>query len=103
VTFQSWLDTTNTEFGMPASGTGGVQNLTPGISNTINTEVPFAVPFSLTNQFEWTVGSSGGVTSFDGLTTVTTPAPAGLLLLVSGLPVFGFAWLRRRKAKAQSV
>ncbi len=33
-----------------------------------------------------------------GSTVAAVPAPAGLVLALTGLPVFGAGWLRRRRA-----
>jgi len=53
-------------------------------------------PYTLSNQLGITLdsGSSG---QFTGTTTLTSPAPAGIVLALTGLPVLGLGWLRLRK------
>jgi len=41
----------------------------------------------------------GATDNFTITTTLATPAPAGLILALSGLPLLGLPWLRRRKLK----
>jgi len=48
-------------------------------------------------------GTGGAILNYSDHTIVTptpTPEPAAMALVVSGLPLFGLAWLRRRKAQA---
>jgi len=68
---------------------------------------PFAIanPFTFYQTYTFglfqTSGQSGSLTA--GSTVVATPAPAGLVLALSGLPVLGGAgWLRRRTARLTS-
>jgi len=63
---------------------------------------PFAIvnPFSFYQTYTLNGFSNGGAGSISAGSTVSSvPAPAGLVLALSGLPVFGVSgWLRRRKA-----
>jgi hypothetical protein len=126
-TFQSWLDAGNMEFGgvnggpapagpalTPGAGTavqsagasgGGALPLvyTPGTATNIaNRGGSFSLSGRLT--FTFTTGS-GGEEADVGTSTmalpVAVPAPAGLALILSGLPVLGLGGLlRRRRNKA---
>jgi hypothetical protein len=111
VTFQSWASNSNTEFAMTGI-TGGPQgpfvNTNFGGPNppaTVASTGTLAPPYSLTSRF--TVSNvnipAGGSVQLTGTATTTAvsavPAPAGVLLVMAGLPVLGgFSWLRRRKA-----
>jgi hypothetical protein len=115
--YQGFLDTTDTLFGQPASGSTPGQsasaslssvgtaplNYSPGTSTSL---VPGAVPFSLTDvlSFTFTLGAGSGQDTANASVSTTaaaTPAPAGAVLALTGLPFLGIgAWLRRRKQAA---
>jgi hypothetical protein len=60
--------------------------------------------YSLTSKASFTV-SAGGTGNFSSHVNVTTatPAPAGVVLALTGLPFIGIgSWLRRRKVTAQN-
>jgi hypothetical protein len=63
--------------------------------------VPGAVPFTLTTVYTFTVTTDGNNTgdfNVSGSLTAAAPAPAGLVLALTGLPTLGLgAWLRRRR------
>jgi len=94
VTFQSYLN---------GVATGSVQTLTTVGGSRQNTAVNITTtPYSLKNVTTFTVqgqGANVGLTvQTSGLTAVTVPVPAGLVLVLTGAPLAGFgAWLRRRK------
>jgi hypothetical protein len=102
VVFNSYADTTNALFGtqqgaptlsFSASGQNGV-----GGGNSQTSFSPNGATYSLTNIGQYTLTSGTDVTVVSGNTEVTpTPAPAGAVLALSGLPVLGLGWLRRRK------
>jgi hypothetical protein len=96
-TMQTWVDNANADFGIPGTFSPGAKNVPSSGSATFNGVVPYSV----------TVGTN---LSYTGLATISSdnndaitpaPAPAGLLLLVSGAPALALAWLRRRKTKDQ--
>jgi len=65
-------------------------------SSVASTTFPLVVPFSITESLITTV-SAGGLVTGDFQSTVTSPAPAGLVLALTGLPCLGIgSWLRRR-------
>jgi hypothetical protein len=115
-TFQSVIDNSNTLFGgLPGvltpgpTDTTGLQVVTiplvsgtDDFSGTASKVVSNVAPFSLSNEFRLlnlTI-ASGTQIQFTGTTTLSVPAPAGLLLALSGLPVLGLRMWRRRKAQA---
>jgi len=57
-----------------------------------------AVPtYSITQQIDVTYAARSSL-GFDSNTTIVTPAPAGLIAAISGIPVLGFGtWIRRRR------
>jgi len=59
-----------------------------------------ATPFTLSEKISFNLGAESN-TSGDGQLTITTPAPASLLLVFSALPVWGLA-ARRRRRRAQA-
>jgi hypothetical protein len=123
-TYQGFLDNTNTIYpggaalttpggaSTPIQTTGTVSRTSPGTSSlvftpgtSINPSVPGGTPFTLTDvlSFTFTVGPGSGQTTANvsASTTVTSvPAPAGLVLALTSVPVLGIgAWLRRRRPK----
>jgi hypothetical protein len=100
-TFQSWATAGNTEF-MHGPVSLGVQSGSSSLSG------PASLPQlgQLGSETIISLGAAGSV-SIDNSVTVTTtavPAPAGLVLLLSGSPVLGLGyWLRRRQAPTKSA
>jgi len=113
-TYQGFLDNLNTLFGQPVAGSTPIQTATatrttvgtsslvfsPGTS--VNTNVPGGTPFSMTDAltFTFTLGAGSGQTTANvsASTVASVPAPAGLILALTGAPVFGIgAWVRRRR------
>jgi hypothetical protein len=72
-------------------------NSTVGISS-------LSAPFSIQHSITLNMSVHNEKINYSSQTTLTSvPAPAGLILAVTGLPCLGFgAWLRRRKVKAMS-
>jgi hypothetical protein len=104
MTFQSIVDMTaggTVEFTAPGAVNGttvvstGVQSSFTAASLTF----PGTSPFSMTQILNVSFAGVGSLNSFDGKTTVTTPAPAGLLLALSGLPALGIGYCFRRKKR----
>jgi len=101
VTGQQWVDTTDQLYGMQFSpGAHGPFTTSPYSDSKTVAFNRGAGPFSLTDQLTITLGANSSTTG-DLQSTVPVPAPAGLLLALSGLPVLGVGgWLRRRRMKA---
>ncbi|VTR96971.1 unnamed protein product [Gemmata massiliana] len=101
-TGQSWVDNGNAEFGIPGTFTTGA--LTPGDGITPNFVGNFTgIPkYSLTTEIRIdTTGTRDVNIGADIDNVITpTPAPAGLVLMLSGLPLLGIARLRRRNLAA---
>jgi len=113
VTYEGFLDNTNTAFGQPVAGSTGVitasasgssagaNPLVFSPSSSANV-VPGGTPFSMTDvlEFTFTLGAGSG-TSSAGIsvsTVAAVPAPAAAVLAVVGAPFLGVgAWLRRRR------
>jgi hypothetical protein len=98
------VDLTNTEFGMP--GTLTVTHAPPPLpkgafSDSKSGNFFYAGGlFSITEFDEITLGPGGSV-SFDQVSTVVTPAPAGVFLIGAGaLTVFGFRAFRKKRPTA---
>ena len=57
--------------------------------------------FNVKNKISLTIGAKSSKTQLEGKTEVlpsVVPAPAGLLLAATAMPVFGlFGWMKRRK------
>jgi len=115
-TYQGFLDNTNTPFGQPVAGSTPLQSASatrtsPGTSPLVYTPgtstnlVPGGTPFSMTEVLSYTftlaAGSGQASANTSASTTanpVATPAPAGVVLALAGLPILGMgAWLRRRR------
>jgi len=114
VTYQGFLDNTNALFGQPGAGSTPIQTASasrtsPGTSPLVfspgtatNSGVPGGTPFSITDvlAFTFTLGAGSGQTTANvsASTVAAVPAPAGLVLVVAGLPFLGIGtWLRRRQ------
>jgi len=102
VIFNSYVDTSNTQFGQPAGGAAPTITLSPiapGGSASGNTQryVNGGTPFSLTQLEQITL--KNGDSLFDGSsgTTVTAPVPQSMLMALTGLPLLGVRALRLRR------
>jgi len=123
ITFQTFVDDANNLYGGSEIGpagsttTTGVQSsVAIDIATTTTSAIAFSpgtvtdkpvsgsAPFSMTQQLKVTLTGGGNVT-FNGQSDVTiAPAPAGFLLVASGLPclALGF-WRRRQRAITQTA
>jgi hypothetical protein len=99
VVFNSYLDTTNTQFGQQQGSPTITLSVAPGVSGSDN-ESAFVnasqTPYSLTQVAQFTLAGGNYFTDGSSGTTVTAPAPAGILLVLSGLPLACLFYLRRR-------
>jgi hypothetical protein len=83
-----------------ASGTGTFTGtFGPGTSSKL---VPSTTPFSLQDvQTFFVTASNGSLDTFgatDSTTASAVPGPAGVVLVIAGLPILGFGtWMRRRR------
>jgi len=112
-TYQGFLDNTNALFGQPGAGGTPVLSASSTQSSAGTTPlvfspgsgvslVPGGTPFSITDVLEFTftltAGSGQATANVSGSTVASVPAPAGLVLALTGLPALGIgAWLRRRR------
>jgi hypothetical protein len=109
-TFTSYVDTTNALFGTKV-GTDTISFNTAQTGGVYSQAIKY-YPFSPTSAYSVSdvgvytlTGGSGGnpgeVTISGGNTTVMVPAPTGLLLALTGLPLLGLGWwCRRRRPQA---
>jgi hypothetical protein len=104
--FRSWADATNALFGHGTT-TGPQLNSGPGPGPTFNADFTPGTAttlfarggaYSLTNQIDITLSGGTGA-DFAGSTATlpSVPAPAGLALVLSGLPLLGLGRLLRRQ------
>jgi hypothetical protein len=101
--FNSYLNENNALLGTTVgSPTINLSPITPGASMSANSYALVnanVTPYSLVQVGKYTLGN--GDDFFDGSTgtsVTATPAPAGLMLALTGLPCLGFgSWLWRRK------
>jgi len=112
-TYQGFLDNTNALFGKPAAGSTPIQTasttqsavgtkslvFSPATSSSL---VPGGTPFSMTDVLEFTftlsAGSGQASANVSASTVASVPAPAGVVLALTGLPILGIGnWLRRRR------
>jgi hypothetical protein len=103
VTAMSWFDGSNTGntmapplFGLPAGVVLGLNFTTSSspFAASNSTPVSPSSPFALINQVVLSFTGAGSA-SFDQDTTVSVPAPAGVILALCGLPFMGISYLRR--------
>lgn len=95
-----WVDAD----GLNTFGTGSILadsgNRTP--PSFSGTSFSGATPYTMTNEYRISgTVSAGDSLSIDNNDRITSPAPAGLVLALTGVPVLGLgAWLRRRVVAA---
>jgi hypothetical protein len=100
--YQAWIDQANALFGMPAGGTNGLQTAAANGStfDTGSASGNFARSgnFSLTAEanFQLTAGGKANYSAHVNVTNPAVPAPAGIVLALTGLPLLTI-WRRRRK------
>jgi hypothetical protein len=101
--FQAWADRNNNLLGM-TDFTNGPQNATQN-GSTFDTGSAFGLftrtgLYSVTSVANFFLSGGGTVNYSDhvNLSAAAVPAPAGIILALSGAPCLIGAWLRRRKA-----
>jgi hypothetical protein len=102
VIFNSYLDTSNAQFGKQ-QGTPTI-NLTiaPGASQSDNSGADLnaaITPYSLTQVAQISLANNDKLTDGSSGTTVTVPAPPALFLALSALPALGLPYVRRRRKR----
>jgi len=76
----------------------GVSFSDAGNLNTDFDSSKVSFPYILTNDVSFTINAGSNINDAGGTAEVTTPVPAGLALIFSGVPFLGaWHWLRRRK------
>jgi hypothetical protein len=108
--FQAWADKNNNLMGT-ADFTNGPQNAaqTGSTLDTGSANGSFSRTgmYSVTSMANFVMSGGGNVNFADHVNLappVTVPAPAGVLLALTGLPVLGIGgWLRRRKTERQTA
>lgn len=101
LTFQSWVNPAGSPFTGVTPGLQTYDVTKPGNAapNEVATTFVRGASYYLSNELTLTAGDSN--LNVSGTTTVTTPAPAGLVLALAGLPFLGIGgWLRRRRRQA---
>jgi hypothetical protein len=108
VTFNSYIGTGNAPYEQSIAadtvGPKGATGPSGALSATTHTLVTLtANPYSLTSSLTATFSGNTNVTNLSGNTTLTnTPAPAGLVLALTGMPALGLGtWFRRRRSQQQ--
>jgi hypothetical protein len=105
MTFQSWMNNSNlsplpnTTFVLPPGSIspGQLGPFSPvAFSGSSSTSVTTSGNFSIFSEAVLTMAASSN-TSFDGEASVVSPAPAALLIALTGLPVLGLGWWRARR------
>jgi len=110
VTFQGFADPTNTLFGMSGTSTPGTGNTYTAsgqagigsggpLTTTFNLD-PGPNGYSLTDVISMKIDGGTDITNTASNLTVVTPAPAGIVLAASGLPLLALGCLRRRLRRA---
>jgi hypothetical protein len=118
-TYQGFLDSsagnavygTPLLFATPAGASTALQSATRSSSGSlllnpdtaVNPSVPGGVPFTMTTVFTFDFNLAAGVKGSANLSASTiaaVPAPAGIVLALTGLPAFGLAGFLRRRRQA---
>jgi hypothetical protein len=97
----TWINSDNTLF----STVGNMYNsgTLPLQSNVSSQTVGGSTPYSLTSEVRLTGTTGTNVSvSLDHNTALAVPAPAGLVLLAAGAPVFALGYWRRKKAAVKA-
>jgi hypothetical protein len=82
------------------NGSAAISNSSPGNAATKENLTLVTVPFSLDSDLTLSNLALGGTANITWTTTVAVPAPAGLMLALSGLPVLSLGyWLKRRRVR----
>jgi len=99
ITDQDWVDSANGEF---VTSGGTIVFNTGAHSPNFSGSGAFSTPTFYSVAQRTTITTTGAASiSSDSNLQISTPAPAAVVLLFSGLPIAGLTWLRRRKANEQ--
>jgi len=102
ISSQSYITSTQTLFATAPGATSGLQGpfniaAAGGFNSTGTATYTGGNPFTLTNVLTFNLGQNAQ-TSGDSHLLVSTPAPAGLVLALTAVPVLGIGgWMRRRR------
>jgi hypothetical protein len=104
VVWSSFFDNTNAQFGTQQGIPGEPVTLTIAPGKTKSSDLtgsvgPVTAPYSLTESASITLAAGDKTTDLSGVTTLTVPVPAGIALVLSGMPVLGLGWWRARRNK----
>jgi hypothetical protein len=100
---QGWVTSSTTAFNTAAAQFNTGNNTVPLASTvtgsgTVNiSTVPYQVILQTQLINSSTTLPSGSMSTDNSLSITPAPAPAGIILALSGSPAFGLIWLRRRK------
>jgi len=101
--YQAWADKNNNAFGT-GDFTLGAQSATPS-GSTFDTGSAMnnffrSGAYSVTTEINFTISGGGSANFSSHVNLAPTPAPAGLMLALTGLPCLGLGWLVRRRKEA---
>jgi len=108
-TFQSYVNNVNTEFNITGATTSGPQtsslnnpgSWTSAPNNATAVFTRTTAEYTVTTIQTLTIGAGGDINFSTQTNLVAVPAPAAVVLALTGLPFVGAGcWLRRRKALA---
>jgi len=105
VTFNSYLDNSNHQFGTTGAGIQStpainLSGITAGTSKSDNQSAQVdasQIPYSLTQVERISLSSGDRLSDGSSGTSLMAPAPPGWLLACSGVPFLGAAYLRRQR------
>jgi hypothetical protein len=95
LTEHTWVQSDNTTAFSLSGNLANTGALTPNASGSITFNG--TVPYSATVENHFTLTAGASISSDNNNIITSVPAPAGLVLVLSGLPLLGLGgWLRRR-------
>jgi len=86
------------------NGSAAISLLSPGSAGTSEVIVLGASPFNLTSRLTISNLALGATANVTWTTTVAAPVPAGLVLVLSGLPALGLGrWWKHRQTRMKAA